>query len=152
PFRACPQRFPKLADLRVVRRLDEEEDITAGVVVDPPERTVDRLDPLPDRLPFSIELRLKGGHLADGILPQQFSKTRLKAGQVVGGEAAQHSAVLPTRSGAAVDLPRPRGPAGLLRPHRVDDPPPQPAEALILGVDLALQPPPHRALPFFARL
>jgi hypothetical protein len=121
-FGAGAQLALEIADVGVGRRLRFERDVATGVVVDLGQRGVDARDALADRLAPHRQLGVEVGHLADGVLVEQFLEARFEARQVVGLQLVEHLAVLEDRFDAGVDFGGIELELLLVGDHRLDDP------------------------------
>jgi hypothetical protein len=150
-FGAGAQLGLEVADVGIGRRLRFERDVAAGVVVDLRQRGVDARDALADRLAPHCQLGVEVGHLADGVLVEQFLEARLEARQVVGLQLVEHVAVFEDRFDAGIDLGGVELELLLVGDHRLDDPVAQQVELACFGIHPRLQPDAGLLLAVFAR-
>ena len=142
----------EVADLGIRTRSRLEPDIAPGVVVDLGQRLVDARNAFLDLLAFAGQLRLEIGHLADGVLVEQFLEARFETRQVVGFQCFEHGAVFESRLDTGIHLLRFQPVGFFVFRHHADDLLAHGLDALVFCVDARLQPFAHFTLPVVAGL
>ena len=151
-LRAGAKFRTEVTDVGIRGHFRFQNDVTPLVVVDLRQRIVDTSDANSDIFAVFGQLGLEIRHLTYSVLVQQFLKTRLETGQVVGLELVQHGAVFMSGGDAGVRFHRSQFELLFKPGHRLDDLFAQTAKPIIRRINLLLQPVLHILLTFAASI